>query len=148
MLKNGRLVSYVGKTATTWGKTPTPRYLANQLILKCTLQFKSAMEYGDSTTWGQYAHGRLTLRFLCHIAKHSKQISGLISCILTEHFISMILVYNKAYLHFHVTTLYLFEIFNTAVITSLGQNTTWQNRRVKRSHSRAFCPKRWWAFSP
>ena len=84
----------------------------------------------------------------CHISKHSQQISGLISFILTKNFIHSILVCNKTYLHFQVTALYLSKIFSTVVIASLGQATTWQNRGVKRPHSWAFCPKQWWAFYP
>ena len=63
----------------------------------------------------------------CHISKHSQQISGRrsISYILAKSFIHSIIVYNKTYLHFHVTSLYLFKIFSTTVIVSLGQYTTW-----------------------
>ena len=97
------------------------------------------MKYSNSIKWGNMPMGVLPHDRYCHIFRHSQQISGLVSCILAKTFIYSIIVYNKTYLHFHVTFIYLFEIFSTTIIASFGHDNTWQNR--ERPHAWPFTPR-------
>ena len=57
-------------------------YLANHLIIKCTLQ--SSVRYGNSITWGQYARGRTLTHECWHLQmkrnRHGIKENNIISC--------------------------------------------------------------------
>ena len=106
------------------------------------------MKYINSITWGQYAHGRLTPRSLMSYFQTFPTYSRVCIMLLAKIIIHSIIVLNKAYLHFHVTSIHSFKIFSTKIIASFGHDDTWQNLGVKRPHSWAFYPKQWWAFCP